>query len=169
MAARELGGSVMSSSTPAAGSAARRVVAASMALVGALFVYFLIEEDVRNLSQVSWSDLDAGIVARYVAAMLIGGAVSGWLFAGLFGRGGAVGWVLVAIGGVLATLLAGLLGSAIGRLPDLLADGWNMSDLLAVGAGLLVPVLAIAGQTHVAFLWIALIVLAHLLARRARG
>ena len=40
--------------------AARRTVALFMALIGALFVYFLLEEDVRNLSQFSWSDLPAG-------------------------------------------------------------------------------------------------------------
>lgn len=151
------------------GVSPRLVTAAVMALVGVMFLFFVLEEDVRNKSVAAWPDLPAGLILRYLVAMALGGAISGWLLAGLFGRNGILGWMLAAIGGVLATHAAGLIGSALGRAPDLLADGWQMADLVSITTGLLIPVFAMADHALIAVAWLALIVVAHLLAGRARG
>ncbi|SDL87709.1 hypothetical protein [Aliiruegeria lutimaris] len=147
----------------------RRVVALMMALTGAMFLFFLLREDVQNFTALEWSDLPMALVLRYLVAMALGGALSGWLLAGFFGRAGVSGWALAGVGGVIATLLACLVGSAFGRLPELLADGWQLADLIPVMAGLLVPVFAMAGQPLIAAGWVVIVVLTHILAGRARG
>ena len=157
------------SESEAKGDSPRLIVAAMMALVGAMFFVFVLEEDLQNFSQAEWSDLPPLLIGRYVLAMGCGGALAGWLLCGLFGRSGIVGWALAAIGGVLATLLTGLIGGALGRLPDLLADGWQTTDLVSIAAGLLIPIFAMAGQTLIAVAWVVLIALAHLLATRKRA
>ncbi len=146
----------------------RRIVALLMALVGAMFFFVLVAEDMRNMTETEWADVPAGLITRYIVAMGLGGAAAGWLLAGLFGRGGIGGWALAAIGGVLATLAAGMLGSAVGMVPDLIADGWQMSDLIPIGVGLLVIPLSLVGQPLVAAAWVGLIALTHVMAGRAR-
>lgn len=154
--------------TEAAGRSPRATVALMMAITGAMFFFVFVAEDASNIPDLKWSDLPLGLILRYLLAMGLGGALAGALMAGLFGRGGIGGWALAALGGVLATLIAGLLGSATGIVPDLLADGWQVADLIPILFGLLVLPLAMAGKPLIALVWLALIVTTHLLAARAR-
>lgn len=154
--------------TNASGGSPRLIVAVMMALVGAMFFFVFLAEDIENMTNLEWADLPTGLVLRYIVAMGIGGAIAGFLLAGLFGRAGIGGWALAGIGGVLATLLAGLIGSAAGLLPDLLADGWQMADIIPIAFGLLVIPLAMVGKPLIALVWVALLGVTHVLAGRAR-
>ncbi|MEP1201132.1 hypothetical protein [Tateyamaria sp.] len=107
-----------------------------------------------------------GLIVRYFMAMGLGGAVAGYALSNLFGRSGLLGWVLAAMGGILVATFAGLLGSAIGLLPDLLSDGFQTPDILAVSAGALVLPLALIGWPTLLPIWIGLIFLVHILAKR---
>ncbi len=149
--------------------AQRRVVAAMMALVGASLTGFVVNEDLNNFSQAGWSDLPFLLVVRGLFFMGLGGAIMGWLFAGLFGRRGVMGWALAGAGGALATLLSGLAGTALWRLPDLLVGGPQAGDLVSIVAGLLVPVFAMAGNPILAGVWVVVIAVTHVLAIRACG
>lgn len=152
-----------------AGLPLRTITTVMMALTGAsLFIAFMLE-DLSGLNADQAAALPRSLVLRYILAMAIGGALAGWLLAGLFGRRGLRGWLLALLGGILTALIAGLLGSAVGLLPDLLADGFSMGDLIAVAFGLFVFPLALAGQPLLFALWLALLALTHLWARRARG
>jgi hypothetical protein len=144
------------------------VVALMMALTGAMFFFVFLAEDLNALTEAERANLPVGLILRYVVAMGLGGALAGALLAGMFGRRGVLGWVLAGLGGILVTLVAGMLGSAVGMLPDLLADGWQMADLIPILFGLLVLPLAMAGKPFVAIVWLALIVATHVLAGRAR-
>ncbi|NDR56549.1 hypothetical protein [Aliiruegeria sabulilitoris] len=147
----------------------RRVVALMMAPTSAMFLFFLLREDVQNFTELEWADLPWMTVLLYLLSMGLGGALAGWLLAGLFGRGGVLGWALAGVGGVVTTLLACLVGAGFGRLPELVADGFQLADLISVLAGLLIPVFAMAGQPLVAVVWCGLIVLTHIRAGRARS
>lgn len=149
------------------GRSPRFVATVMMAVVGAVFFSIFLLEDVGETGLVA-SELPWALVLRYVLAMGLGGGLAGWLLAGLFGRGGVSGWVLALVGCALATMVAGLFGSAVGLLPDMLADGWETSDLIAIGFGLAVLPLAFAGQPLVLAAWLALTILTHLWVRRAR-
>ncbi|WP_111429692.1 hypothetical protein [Rhodobacteraceae bacterium DSL-40] len=154
--------------TGKAGLPLRTITTVMMALTGAsLFIAFMLE-DLSGLAPDQSAALSRMLVLRYILAMAIGGALAGWLLAGLFGRRGLRGWFLALLGGIVTALIAGLLGSAVGLLPDLLADGFSMGDLIAVAFGLLVFPLALAGQPLLLALWLILIGLTHLWARRAR-
>jgi hypothetical protein len=142
------------------------VVAMMMALTGAAFFFVFLLDDLSRLD--SWADAPWGLILRYIAAMGIGGAIAGALFAVLFGRRGVLGWILAAIGGVLASALAGMFGSAVGLMPDLLRDGWQMGDLIPIAFGLAVVPLAFADWPAIFVAWVAMMALTHLLARRAR-
>lgn len=146
----------------------RAIVVLMMALVGAMFFFVFIAEDITNMTDLEWADLPWGLILRYVLAMGAGGALAGALAAGLFGRAGLLGWLLALLGGVIAVVLAGLMGSAIGLLPDLLRDGWQTADLIPVLFGLLVVPMAAAGEPLVGAALIGLIALTHFLARRRR-
>lgn len=148
---------------------ARPAVALCMALLGALFFAAMLVQDMGAMSQVELKDLPSGLVFRYVVAMALGGAAAGWSLAGLFGRHGAVGWLLSFLGGVLVALVAGMVGAAAGLAPDLLADGWQGKDMVPILFGLVVIPSALAGQPILLLVWAALIALAHWLARRARA
>jgi hypothetical protein len=148
---------------------ARYVTTGMMALIGAVFFFAFLLEDVVGRSSVVWADLPWAVILRYVVAMVIGGALAGWLLAGSFGRRGVAGWLLALLGGALATTIAGLLGSAFGLLPDLLADGWEMADLIPIGYGLAVLPLAFAGVPLLSLAWLVLVALTHVLAKRARA
>jgi len=146
----------------------RRVVAGMMALTGALFFFAFLLEDVPAGSDVDWTGLPWVLILRYILAMGIGGALAGLVLAGLFGRRGVSGWILALIAGIVATLFAGLLGSAVGLLPDLLADGWRINDLIPIAFGLLVIPLSFAGQPVLPAIWLVLILATHIWARRLR-
>ncbi len=147
---------------------ARNVTTTMMALTGAIFFVVFLLEDVVGRTGIAWANLPWGLIVRYVIAMIVGGAIAGWLAAGLFGRRGVTGWLLALLGGALATTAAGMLGSAVGLVPDLLADGWDMADLIPIGYGLVVLPLAFAGAPLLILVWGVLIAATHLWARRAR-
>jgi hypothetical protein len=146
----------------------RLVTALMMAVTGAGFFFIFLLQDVRG-GVVEWSTLPRGLVIRYVVAMGIGGGLAGWLLAGLFGRRGWLGWPLAIVGGILATLFAGLLGSAAGLLPDVLADGWQTADLIPILYGIAVVPLTFATRPLLLLVWLALIAVTHLWTRQARA
>ena len=145
-------------------------LAASLLLAAASALLFLalIFDDFGHLSETDWSELPLVLIVRYFLAMGVGGAIAGYALSNLFGRTGLLGWVLALIGGILAATFAGLLGSAIGLLPDLLSDGFQSHDILAVTAGALVLPLAMIGWPVLIPIWVCLVFLVHLLAKRQR-
>ncbi|WP_159099647.1 hypothetical protein [Alloyangia pacifica] len=146
----------------------RYVTTLMMALIGVLLIAAFMAEDAIARGGVTWADLPKGLMLRYLLAMALGGALSGWLLAGMFGRSGLGGFILGFIGSVLATLVAGLFGSAAGLLPDLLRDGWSSSDLIPIFYGLAVLPLAFAGQPLLLVGWLVIMLFTHLWARRVR-
>jgi hypothetical protein len=141
-----------------------------MALAGASLFAAFVGQDIRlRPANMALADLPWGLILRYVAAMAAGGAVAGLIFAGFFGRRGVFGWVLAALGGLLATAISGALGSAFGLLPDLLADGYHSSDVIPVAAGLLVLPLAAGEQPLLLVVVAALVALTHVLCKRGRA
>lgn len=146
----------------------RYVSTLMMALIGVLLIAAFMAEDVVAQGDLAWADLPKGLMLRYLLAMAVGGALSGWLLAGMFGRGGLGGFLLGFLGAVLATLVAGLFGSAAGLLPDLLRDGWSGADLVPILYGLAALPLAFAGQPLLLLGWLVLMLFTHLWARRVR-
>lgn len=146
----------------------RLIASLMMALIGAYLFAAFVLQDLRIHPDVPRSDLPWALILRYALAMVLGGAVSGLLFCGLFGRKGAFGWVLAVIGGIIAASVSGLLGSAFGLLPNLLSDGFSTTDAVQVAAGLLILPLSAIEQPSVLAIVLGLIVLAHVLLRRAR-
>ena len=144
------------------------IVSAGLAAASTLLFLALIFEDIGDLADSDWSNLPIGMIVRYIVAMGLGGAIAGYALSNLFGRPGLLGWALSLIGGVIAATFAGLLGSAIGLLPDLLSDGLQSRDIVAVGAGVLVLPLALIGWPVLLPIWAGLISLVHLLATRLR-
>ncbi|MBE9636797.1 hypothetical protein [Salipiger mangrovisoli] len=147
----------------------RYVTTLMMALIGVMLIAAFMAEDAAAKGDVTWADLPKGLMLRYLLAMAIGGALAGWLLSGMFGRRGVGGFMLGFLGSVIATLVAGLFGSAAGLLPDLLRDGWSSADLIPVLYGLAVLPLAFAGQPLLFVGWLVLMLLTHLWARRIRG
>ncbi len=137
-----------------------------LAAASALLFLALVFEDFDQLRETDWSEQPMGLIVRYFVAMGLGGAVAGYALSNLFGRSGLLGWVLAAMGGILVATFAGLLGSAIGLLPDLVSNGFQTPDILAVSAGALVLPLALIGWPTLLPIWIGLIFLVHILAKR---
>jgi MFS family permease len=150
------------------GRTARRVVTVMMAITGAAFFFVFLLADVADPARNAWSDLPWGLILRYILAMGIGGGLAGALLSGLFGRSGIGGWLLAAIGGCVVMAVAGLLGSAVGLLPDLLADGWAMNDLIKIGFGALVLPLSLVGNPIALLAWLILLAVTHIWAARRR-
>ncbi|WP_170482565.1 hypothetical protein [Ruegeria arenilitoris] len=140
-----------------------------MALIGAgLFLTFF-SRDFPDGLQDDWVRENLGLVARYVIAMMLGGAVMGYLLASMFGRPGLGGWIWAVTGGLLAALVTGACGSLIGLLPDLLADGWQAQDLVSVLFGFLVLPIAAAEKFGSFLIWVIAIAVTHLLSRFERA
>lgn len=148
---------------------ARHTAMAIMALMGAAFFYALLAEDMPNLDESQRVNLPWGLIALYICAMALGGAIAGLLFAGFFGRAGAMGWVRALIGGILVALVAGFIGSALGRVPQIVADGFTGETLVAIGFGFFVVPLAITGFPMLLAIWALLTLAAHVLCKRARA
>ncbi|MGI1662130.1 hypothetical protein ACRDNQ_07810 [Palleronia sp. KMU-117] len=146
----------------------RRVSALMMALVGVLIFTVLLVEDVGLVPQEATASLPWKLITQYAAAMAVGGAVAGALLSGLFGKRGVGGWLLAAVGGIVASTVAGLLGSAVGLLPSLLRDGFDMGDLIAVGFGAALAPIALIGNPLRLAVWVLLIALTHLWCQRIR-
>lgn len=139
-----------------------------LACASMLLFLALVFEDISELADTDWSDLPLGLITRYLIAMGLGGALAGYFLSGLFGKNGILGWLLAIVGGVVAATFAGLVGSAIGLSPDLLSDGFQTRDMVAIGAGALVFPLALIGWPILLPIWVALIFTAHILARKRR-
>lgn len=140
-----------------------------IALIGAVLFGAFVLQDIRIHPELGPQDLPWGLILRYGVAMTLGGALIGFLFCGLFGRSGFGGWLLAILGGVLAASLSGLIGSAFGLLPDLLADGFSTADAIQIGAGLLVLPFAAGGQPILLPIVATLIVATHLWCKRWRA
>lgn len=148
--------------------APRLITAAMMASVSVfLFVAFLYN-DLGNVAAQNAPAPGIAIVARYLVAMAIGGAAAGFLFAGLFGRQGMMGWVFALVGGTLATLTAGVTGSVIGLLPERLSDGWQAADLIPIVSGAMILPFALSDWPALTVVWPAMIFATHIWARNAR-
>jgi hypothetical protein len=144
------------------------MAALMMAVVGVLVFSVLLVGDIGLLPADGPTGVPWALVVRYAIAMAIGGALAGVVLAGLFGRAGIGGWLLSLVGGAVASIVAGFLGSAVGLAPDLLRDGLQPGDLIAVGFGaLLAPIALFESWGHLA-VWVGLVALTHLLCARAR-
>jgi hypothetical protein len=144
------------------------MAALMMAVVGVLIFSVLLVGDMSLLPADASTAVPWGLVIRYGVAMAIGGALAGAALAGMFGRAGVGGWLLSLLAGAIASVVAGLLGSAVGLAPDLLRDGFQTGDLIAVGFGaFLAPIALIESWGHLA-VWVGLIALTHLLCGKAR-
>ncbi len=148
--------------------APRRAATIMMAVIGASLFLLFLSRDLPDGLQDDWARENFGLVARYVIAMTLGGAIMGFLLASLFGRDGIVGWFVALAGGLLSTLIAGAFGSFIGLLPDLLADGWQATDFVAIAFGFLVLPLAAAENTFSLLIWVAMVAATHLLSKVER-
>ncbi|PRY26468.1 hypothetical protein CLV78_101564 [Aliiruegeria haliotis] len=155
------------STAESSGRTPRTVVALMMAIIAAAFVFtFLLEE--RPTDPGAAEGL-TGFATTQVISQAFGGAIVGWLLAALFGRGGVPGWVLSVIGGTLATLLAGAVGGLIFSLPTMLSSGFEIQEAINIGIGALTVPLAAAGRPLVLVVWLVLILLTHIIAKRARA
>ncbi len=141
----------------------------TMALIGASLFLLFLSRDLPEGLRDDWAIENVGLVVRYVIAMTLGGATMGYLLAFMFGRAGFGGWILALIGGVLSTLVAGACGSLLGLLPDLLADGWQANDLVAILFGFLVLPIAAVDKLGSSLIWLAAIVAAQILSNYERA
>ncbi len=145
------------------------VAALMMAIIGALLFSAFVMQDIRIHPELGPQDLPWGLIIRYGVAMTLGGALAGYLLCGTFGRGGVGGWVLALLGGIIAASLSGLLGSAFGLLPDMLSDGFSLSEAIQIVAGLLVLPLAAIEEPVLIPAVAALIAATHILCKRRRS
>ena len=146
----------------------RWIVAGMLALANALFFFVFVLEDIPAQGGINLADLPWGLLIRYAVAMAIGGAIAGFCVSALFGRAGLLGWTFALIGGVLATLIAGIIGSAIGRSPELLSNGWQSTDAVAVAAGLILVPLSMIDFPWMFLIWLALVLVTHIWAKSTR-
>ena len=149
------------------GSPRLRVAMVMAILTTGLFVTVLYD-DLALLADAEASDVPTDLIVRYAIAMALGGAASGFVLGGHFGRAGVFGWIRAFLAGVLASLLAGLAGSLIGLLPERLADGWQIGDLLAVLAGTFILPFALNDWPALILVWLGLIFVAHLWVQKSR-
>ncbi len=146
----------------------RSIAAGMMALTGAFLFAAFVLQDIRIHPEISRGELPWGLITRYGLAMTAGGALVGFVLAGLFGRRGVLGWVLALVGGTVAASLSGLIGSAFGLLPELLSDGFSASDAAMVVAGLLILPLTAIEEPWILAVLAALIALTQILCQRQR-
>ncbi len=146
----------------------RTKAALMMALLGAFLFVAVVMQDIRRHPEIAPGDFPWGLMIRYFIAMILGGALSGFVFSGLFGRSSIFGWLLSFLSGVIAAAFSGLIGSAIGLLPDMIADGLSTGELIQIGAGLLVLPFSIAEKPWLAIPVVALLLVTHVWCRSAR-
>ncbi|MEM0947426.1 MAG: hypothetical protein AAGK37_08480 [Pseudomonadota bacterium] len=100
----------------------------------------------------------------------LGGAIAGFLLAGLFGRNGAAGWIMALVGGVAVVLLGGLFGGAFAAIYGTVTGTADLTvDLIRIGLGAVTAPLAIAEGPALALLWILSAIVAHLTCAKARA
>lgn len=146
----------------------RLIVVLMMAISGAVFFFAFLAEDLGGPSGITLSDIPTGLLLRYIFAMAAGGALAGFLLSGWFGRRGFLGGVLALLGAIVAALIAGLFGSAIGLAPDILADGWQMKDIIPIGMGAAIVPLAFVSQPILLLPWLTLLVITQIWTKAAR-
>ncbi|MEM1235854.1 MAG: hypothetical protein AAGI10_02710 [Pseudomonadota bacterium] len=146
----------------------RWTVAIAMAVASALFFLEVLREDIATvdseLSQLPWA-----LIIRYAVSMAAGGAIVGALLSGWFGRGGIGGWLLAILGGLIAAAFAGVVGSFVGFLPDIIAGGFDIGSAIAIFAGLIILPLAFLGWPLLIPIWAAIVCAAHIWAKRIRA
>jgi hypothetical protein len=148
------------------GWSARSVVALGMAALAFGFAFAFLYEDRAAAPGAE------GIAAFVTGTLLfhaLGGAVAGWALAGLFGRAGAFGWPLAALGGALASIAAGVLGGAASGLPDLLGSGSTVAGAMRIATAAFVTPLAVAAAPWLGAVWLAIVLGLHIVTRRLRG
>ncbi|ANT62583.1 hypothetical protein AYJ57_19560 [Salipiger sp. CCB-MM3] len=148
---------------------ARFVTTFMMALVGGLLFFAFLYEDAVALGPERAVAEPRGLQIRYLIAMVLGGALSGWLLSGLYGRRGIGGYLLGFVGSIVALMVAGLFGSAVGLLPDILRQGWDASDLIPILFGAVALPLSFAGAPLLFVGWLVISLATHLWAKRVRG
>ena len=146
----------------------KTAVVGILALASMVLFLVLVFEDVRAFQDANWRQLPLALVARYAVAMGLAGALVGYLLSGMFGKSGLKGWVLAWLGGLLVATIAGIVGSAVGLLPDLIAGGPRTGAIVAILAGALVLPLALIGWPILVLIWILLVSLAHITARAGK-
>jgi hypothetical protein len=144
------------------------IAALMMALTGAILFAAFVLQDIKIHPEMAWHDLPWSLILRYAGAMTLGGALSGLVFSGLFGRNGFGGWILAILGGVLGASISGLFGSAFGLVPDLAAGGISTTELLQIAAGILVLPLSVIEEPLLGLVLTALVIATHILCKRAR-
>lgn len=144
------------------------VAALMMALTSAVLFGAFVIQDIRIHPELAPQDLPWGLIIRYGLAMILGGALAGLVFCGLFGRGAIGGWVVALLGGIIAVSVSGLFGSAFGLLPDMLSDGFSVSEAVQIGAGLLVLPLSATEEPILIPIVAGLIAATHILCKRQR-
>ena len=151
--------------TEPAGRTARAIVAAGMAAVAALFAFLFLYGDRQAATGSTGAWLFVGEVILFHG---LGGLVAGAALAGLIGRRGTAGWPLAALGGMLATLLAGAIGGLLSSVPALLSGASLTAEAIRIGAASVVTPLAVAAAPWLGAVWAVAIAALHLLARAAR-
>ena len=149
-----------------AGWTARGFVATGMAVLAALFAFLFLFEDRQAAAGATGVWLFVGEVIVFHG---VGGIVAGWALAGLFGRRGAFGWALAAIGAILATLLAGAIGGLVSSLPALLSGSGVSAEAIRIAAAAFVAPFAVAAAPWLGAVWVAAVAALHLLSRAARS
>ncbi|MFD0980779.1 hypothetical protein [Tropicimonas aquimaris] len=149
------------------GRAPRLVVAQMMAVISGLLVLAFIFQDSAAMADAQPGL--AGAITFQLVAQALGGFIVGWILAGLFGRPGLTGWMLSLAMGVLATVLAGLLGGIIKSVPRFLSEGFELGELVTVAASALAGPLAFDRNPVLAVIWVGLLLLTHIVAARERG
>ena len=146
----------------------KTAVVGILALASMVLFMVLVFEDVRAFQDADWHQLPLALVARYAVAMGLAGALVGYSLYGMFGKSGLKGWALALVGGFLVATIAGIVGSAVGLVPDLIADGPRTGAIIAIFAGALVLPLALIGWPLLLLIWIVLVSLAHIIARSGK-
>ncbi len=100
----------------------------------------------------------------------LGGAIAGYLLAGLFGRDGVGGWLIALLGAIVVVVLGGLFGGVFAALYGAVTGTSDLAtDVIRIGLGAVTAPLAIAESPWLAPLWAAVAAAAHLACRGARG
>ncbi len=156
----------MTAETGTTGWTARGACGVGLALLAAILAFSFLYEDRGAAAGAEgiWA-----FVTGTLFGHALGGFVAGWLLAGLFGRGRAVGWVLALVGGIVAVLLAGLLGGVVTALPSLVSGGSVVTEAIRVGTSAFVGPLAVAAAPWLGLVWFGGVGALHVAVQKTRG
>ncbi|MEM0908482.1 MAG: hypothetical protein AAGJ94_14025 [Pseudomonadota bacterium] len=141
---------------------ARLTVAALFAAAFGLVAIVLLYEDHQS---------GEGVVlfaAELIAFYAVGGAIAGLLSAPLFGHGGLSGWVRAIVGGLVVTVLGGMLGGALAATPTMVMNQSLLPLAMGLALGTVSLPLAAPQAPLTVPLWLGVIIAAHVIARAAR-